>query len=104
QALAARYRTAFANIGGARLFIPASHALSNNWLNTLIIERDDAGERDAILGALNTAGIQARPAWALMHHLPMYRDCPRMDLTVAESLERRIVNLPSSAHLASAAK
>jgi hypothetical protein len=26
-----------------------------------------------------------------------------MDLTVAESLERRIVNLPSSAHLASAA-
>jgi perosamine synthetase len=103
EALAARYRAAFADISEARLFSPASHARSNNWLNTLIVERDDAGERDEILGTLNTAGIQARPAWALMHHLPMYRDCPRMDLTVAERLERRIVNLPSSAHLASAA-
>ncbi len=103
QALAARYRAAFAAVSGARLYTPASHANSNNWLNTLIIERDDAGERDDLLGTLNAAGIQARPAWALMHHLPMYRDCPRMDLTEAESLERRIVNVPSSAHLASAA-
>jgi perosamine synthetase len=99
--LAARYRAAFANIAGARLFSPAAHTNSNHWLNTLIIERADVGERDEILGTLNAAGIQARSAWALMHHLPMYRDCPRMDLTVAESLERRIVNLPSSAHLAS---
>jgi perosamine synthetase len=29
----------------------------------------------------------------------MYRDCPRMDLHAAENLERRIVNVPSSAHL-----
>ena len=41
-----------------------------------------------------------RPAWALMQHLPMYADCPRMDLPVAESLERRLVNLPSGAGLA----
>lgn len=101
KALAARYRDAFADIGGVRLFSSAPPASSNNWLNTLITERDDAVERDEILGTLNAAGIQARPAWALMHHLPMYRNCPRMDLTVAESLERRIVNLPSSAHLAS---
>jgi len=26
----------------------------------------------------------------------MYESCPRMDLSVAESLERRIVNIPSS--------
>jgi perosamine synthetase len=32
--------------------------------------------------------------------LPMYRDCPRMDLSTAESLARRIINLPSSARLA----
>ena len=34
-----------------------------------------------------------------MHRLPMYRECPRMDLSVAESLERRLINLPSSAIL-----
>jgi perosamine synthetase len=34
-----------------------------------------------------------------MHHLPMYRDCPRAELTHAEALEAQIVNLPSSAVL-----
>jgi perosamine synthetase len=38
-----------------------------------------------------------------MHRLPMYSDCTRMDLTTAESLERRAINLPSSAHLAAPA-
>jgi len=29
----------------------------------------------------------------------MFQDCPRMDLSVAESLAARIINLPSSAAL-----
>jgi perosamine synthetase len=37
-----------------------------------------------------------------MHRLPMYAACPRMPLPVAESLEARVVNLPSSARLAEA--
>jgi perosamine synthetase len=35
-----------------------------------------------------------------MHHLPMYSRCPRMPLPVAESLEARVINLPSSPRLA----
>jgi perosamine synthetase len=35
-----------------------------------------------------------------MHHLPMYADCPRMELPVAEDIARRLVNLPSGAGLA----
>ena len=34
-----------------------------------------------------------------MHRLPMFKDCPRMDLAEAEALEARIVNLPSSMFL-----
>jgi dTDP-4-amino-4,6-dideoxygalactose transaminase len=30
-----------------------------------------------------------------MHKLPMYRDNPRDDLTVAEEIAERLVNLPS---------
>jgi perosamine synthetase len=30
-----------------------------------------------------------------MHRLPMFASAPRMDLAGAESLERRIINLPS---------
>ena len=58
-----------------------------------------ADQRDAILTATNDAGLMTRPTWTLMHRLAPYRDCPRMELPVAESLERRLINLPSSAHL-----
>jgi perosamine synthetase len=98
--LAARYIRGFAEFSGARMFEAPQFAESNYWLNTLLLEADDATARDAVLKALNDHGFGARPAWRLMHRLPMYRDCPRMDLGVAESLERRIINLPSSAHLA----
>ena len=30
-----------------------------------------------------------------MHKLPMYADCPRMDLSVARDLEKRLINIPS---------
>ena len=43
-----------------------------------------------------------RPAWTPMHRLPMYEDCPRMDLGVAEDLYERIINVPSSPALANA--
>jgi perosamine synthetase len=38
----------------------------------------------------------------LLHRLPMFADCPRMDLAVAEDLEARIISLPSGAELAPA--
>lgn len=47
----------------------------------------------------NRLGICTRPAWTLMNKLPMFRDCPRMDLSTAENLERRILNIPSGAGL-----
>lgn len=99
--LAARYRDEFAGLDGVRVFRPSEFTDSNYWLNTLLLERADEVGRDAVLELLNDNGIGARPVWRLMHRLPMYRDCPRMDLATAESLERRIINVPSSAFLAS---
>jgi perosamine synthetase len=40
-----------------------------------------------------------RPIWVLNHRLTAFVDAPRMPLPVAESLERRVINLPSSAQL-----
>jgi perosamine synthetase len=34
-----------------------------------------------------------------MSALPMYRECPLMDLSIAQSIERRLVNIPSSTPL-----
>ena len=76
-----------------------SFARSNYWLNALLLDEAHADERDQLLAASNDGGIMTRPVWTLMSSLPMYEACPRMDLSVAESIERRLVNIPSSASL-----
>jgi aminotransferase in exopolysaccharide biosynthesis len=67
---------------------------SNYWLNAVICESIE--HRDALLKATNDKGVMTRPIWALMNHLPMYAQCRHSDLTNAEWLEARVVNLPSS--------
>lgn len=99
RALAERYRKAFAGIPGIRFFPEPANSQSNYWLNTLLINEGCTDQRDALLAATNDTGIMTRPAWTLMHKLPMFVECPRMDLSVAESLERRLINIPSSAIL-----
>lgn len=67
---------------------------SNYWLNAVICE--DKSHRDELLEFTNQQGIMTRPIWALMNHLAMYQSCRRGDLSNAEWLEARVVNLPSS--------
>jgi perosamine synthetase len=61
-----------------------------------------ADERDTVLAATNDDGLMTRPVWTLMHRLAPFVECPRMPLPVAESLERRLINVPSSAFLGEA--
>jgi len=94
-----RYRVAFAGVLQARIFAEPEGCRSNYWLQTLLLDESAAGQRDAVLAATNEAGFMTRPTWTLMHRLAPYLACPKMGLPVAESLERRLINLPSSAHL-----
>jgi perosamine synthetase len=95
-----RYAASFAALSAVRLVAEPAGCRSNYWLETLLLEPALAGERDEVLTVSNDAGFMTRPVWVLNHRLPAYRDSPRMPLSVAESLEQRIVNLPSSAQLA----
>jgi len=97
--LAKRYQSAFKNVKGMHFFIETDHAKSNYWLNTIMLEQGLEHERDAVLQTLNNNGIQARPVWKLLHKLHMYKNCPKMDMTVSESIEARLINIPSSAGL-----
>lgn len=96
RGLAARYRAAFAGCNAARIFEDQPWAGGNQWLVPLLLQPSLAHLRDRLLEATNDNGIMTRPVWRLMHRLPMYAGCPRMDVSVAESLEGRIVSLPSS--------
>lgn len=95
--LARQWQEAFAGLGGLSFFVPPAFADSNHWLNALVLDEAHATLRDAILEETNAAGLMTRPVWKLMHDLPAFRDCPRMNLDCATSLEARIINIPSSA-------
>jgi perosamine synthetase len=58
-------------------------------------------QRDALLSDLAARDIHCRPVWTLMHELPMYIGMPRADVSMAQDIERRVLNLPSSPFLAS---
>lgn len=100
RVLAGRYAEAFADMASASFLAEPADTRSNYWLNAIVLSPWAAGARDALLDTLNADGLMARPVWTLMHRLPMYADAPRGDLSVAEDLEARIINLPSSPKLA----
>ncbi len=99
RALAEKYRQTFKNVSGVTFFEEPSYAKSNYWLNVLMLDKENEALRDSIILETNDQGIMTRPAWVLMNKLSMFQNCPRMDLSTAESLEKRIINIPSSACL-----
>ncbi|HLX79277.1 MAG TPA: LegC family aminotransferase [Burkholderiales bacterium] len=96
RALTLEYAEALRGVAGVSLFLEQPWARSSYWLNALLLDAPDLAARDRILDATNARGIQTRPVWTLMHRLPHFSASQRMDLSVAEALDARIVNLPSS--------
>lgn len=91
--LAARYAEHFQG-SDLKFFTEPADCRSNYWLNAVICEGHE--QRDALLKATNDRGVMSRPIWALMNHLPIYAHCRKGELSNAEWLEARVVNLPSS--------
>lgn len=93
------YSAAFKGVEGVDMVKEPDGCHSNYWLQAILLDTTIAHRRDSVLEATNEAGLNTRPAWTLLHELPIFSDCPRMDLPVAESLAARLINLPSSAAL-----
>jgi perosamine synthetase len=93
RATAHMYSQFFQDAGIDFITEPAQ-AQSNYWLNAMVLR--DRQERDRFLAYATENGIQTRPVWALMPHLPMYRNCQSTSLEIARWLEDRLVNIPSS--------
>jgi aminotransferase in exopolysaccharide biosynthesis len=93
RALASRYQMWFDQIE-AQFILEPSGTSSNYWLNAVLMENIE--ERDNFLEYTNGHSVMTRPMWTPVHTLPMYRNCIRGDLTVSESIESRLVNIPSS--------
>jgi perosamine synthetase len=98
-----QYQKAFSNVSGVHLVAEPSGCRSNYWLQTLLLDAEFAEQRDSVLAATNDAGLMTRPIWALMSRLPIYTNAQRAPLPVAEALEQRVINIPSSSGLGSVA-
>ncbi len=98
--LAERYSSAFQEFAPEVEFrMEREGTTANYWLNVILLPENQMHQRDKVLAATNDAGLMTRPAWTLMNKLPMYAGAPSMPLTVAEQIEARLINIPSSTSL-----
>jgi len=93
------YSDVFDQVTGIKLFQEPENCKSNYWLQTLILEEHESENLQKILESTNKSEIMTRPSWALINELKPFLNCPSMDLVVANSLSRRIINIPSSSNL-----
>ena len=92
RATAEAYKAYFEKQGIA-FFAERENEKCNYWLNAIILK--DKEERNAFLTEANAQGVMSRPIWQLMNRLPMFVNSERGNLSNAEWLEARVVNIPS---------
>jgi dTDP-4-amino-4,6-dideoxygalactose transaminase len=95
-----RYQLAFSDVKGVKLFSEPENCRSNYWLQTLLLDENQSENLDSVLEATNTSGLMTRPAWVPLNNLLPFKNAPSADLTSAQSLSSRIINIPSSSNLA----
>ena len=88
-----RWRVFFSN-QEAKFIEPLAGTQTNYWLNAVLL--NSKSERDIFLRKTNEAGVMTRPAWELMHSLPMFKTCIKDSLKNSKWLHDRLVNVPSS--------
>ncbi|RYV51348.1 DegT/DnrJ/EryC1/StrS family aminotransferase [Pengzhenrongella frigida] len=82
--------------GNARLALPESRPEVRrvNWLYTVTVEGLSADERDQLIVDLASEGIETRPVFHPLHHLPPYLQ-PDASFPVAERLGASGISLPT---------
>jgi len=98
--LALSYVKAFSGVEGCIFKTEEEGCKSNYWLQTIVLNSASYSLRNEILREINECGFMARPAWNLLNTLKHFENMPRMNLSGAEDLEKRIINIPSSPKLA----
>ena len=91
-----RYRIEFKNNDYFKLFIPPKYCRSNNWLNSLILNKKYLTFRNDILKYLNKKNVFCRAMWPLMMESPHLKKSLKMNLMNSKKLSKSVICLPSS--------
>ena len=94
-----KYFNSFKNLKNVHLFEEPKYAVSNYWLQTLILDKKSARLKNKILKDLHANSIYCRPAWKLLVFLKPYKQYQKMDLSGSIEIYKRAVNIPSSQSL-----
>jgi perosamine synthetase len=93
-----RYRELLATLSGALYFLQEPPGTrSACWMSFVMLK--DPNRRDQLIEFLCEQGIESRPLFWPVHHMPPYRDGSTVSLPVTEELSRRGVMLPSHTKL-----
>lgn len=88
------------SLPGVEFMPEAPWGKHNRWLTTLTIDaRQFGADREAVRLALEAENIEARPVWKPMHLQPIFSGFPAIGGTVADSLFRDGLCLPSGSNL-----
>ena len=96
------YKSLFASIDGVTLFSePNTDYFSNHWLSAIVIdpEKSNGRTREDLRLALENENIESRPLWKPMHLQPVFESYPYYGNTIAETLFKNGLCLPSGSNL-----
>ena len=100
--IAQGYEKRLKSIKGIKLPEEASWARSTFWLYTVRVNRSRFGmDSRELMRHLGREGIQSRPLWHPLHSLPVFKECFAGPISIADSLYRTALSLPSSVGLTS---
>lgn len=91
--LALAYKTFFDEIS-IPFIVEPENSRSNYWLNAILLK--DRNQRDEFLQYSNSKAVMSRPIWELMNRLSIFKEYQKGELSNAEWLADRVVNIPSS--------
>ena len=94
-----KYKKELGSIPWLRLISEKKESISNYWLNTIILKNSEDCFQKKLIETCHEEKIFLRPSWKPLHLLPMFQSCPKSELNTAFFLQKKIINLPSSAFL-----
>jgi dTDP-4-amino-4,6-dideoxygalactose transaminase len=94
------YTSALGDLPGLSFMPEPAFGSGIRWLTCITIQKEEFGyDTDAIRCALENENIETRPLWKPMHLQPVFQNCPYYGDSVAESLFRVGLCLPSGSSL-----
>ena len=95
RALAEYYQHAFEKVKSVNFVKEPDLTKSNFWLNAISLDPEWVFQKDEIVSSIQQKGWSVEKPWTPLDQLPMFRSCPKMDVSTSVSVQASLILLPS---------